>query len=212
MNKKEALLALAKKRQVTIREGYKNIGDFQNGIYECEYVSPYTKSACNVDASVMVMLQDWVGVDKLSGPVIEDAVQLGHIPSLPTNKRLKELLDRYFGISLSETYATNLFPLIKYGNLSADIPVKDMVWAAQEFALPQVEIVQPSIVICLGVKTFNALRRACGLRASKNLVDAMNSAFEIQSSTVYCQAHTGALGQNARGRPQVEQDWESMAA
>ena len=38
---------------------------------------------------------------------------------------------------------------------------RDFVRAANEFALPQIQIVEPKIVICLGLATFNALRRAC---------------------------------------------------
>ncbi|WP_444956953.1 hypothetical protein [Microbulbifer sp. ZKSA002] len=201
---------MAKERQQVKKEGYKNIGDFHNGIYDCDYVSPYTKSANNIDASVMVLLQDWLGVDKLSGPIIQDAVDLGHIPSLPTNKRLKDLLQRHFGLSLSDIYATNVFPLIKYGNLSADVPAKDMVWVAQKFAVPQIEVVAPTIVICLGLKTFNAIRKAVGLKSCKNLAEALQSSFDIAGIRVCCQAHTGALGQNSRGRDRVEKDWQAM--
>jgi hypothetical protein len=38
---------------------YSGIGDYHDGAYECERVSPYTKTAGNVDADVMVLLQDW---------------------------------------------------------------------------------------------------------------------------------------------------------
>ncbi|WP_039916071.1 hypothetical protein [Cellvibrio mixtus] len=211
MDKLIQLQNLARKRQATIRGGYKNIGDFHNGIYECDFVSPYTKSACNIDAPIMIMLQDWVGVDKLSGPIIQDAINLGHIPSLPTNKRLKELLERHFHLSLSDTYATNLFPFIKYGNLSANIPLKDMVWAAQQFGVPQIEIVQPDIVICLGLRTFNALRKSVGLLSCPTIGIAIKSVFAIGKSKIFCQAHTGTLGQIGRRYEQVELDWCSMS-
>ncbi len=210
MDKLVQLQNLARKRQKTIREGYKNIGDFHNGIYECNFVSPYTKSAGKVNASIMIMLQDWLGVDKLSGPIIQDAIDLGHLPSLPTNKRLKELLAHHLNLSLSDTYATNLFPIIKYGNLSATIPFKDMIWAAQQFGIPQIEIVQPDIVVCLGLKTFNALRKSVGLLSCPTIGIAIESVFAIGKSKIFCQAHTGMLGQIGRGYEQVESDWRSM--
>lgn len=45
MNKKKELLKLAKLRQNTKWEGYNNIGDYHDGKFECNFVSPYTKSA-----------------------------------------------------------------------------------------------------------------------------------------------------------------------
>ena len=58
MNKKEELSKLAKLRQSKVYEGYTSIADYANGAYECEYVSPYSKSAHNVDADVFVILKD----------------------------------------------------------------------------------------------------------------------------------------------------------
>ena len=211
-DKQKQLISLAKQRQQVVRSGYKNIGDFKDGAYECDYISPYTKSANNVNANVMIMLQDWVGDKKLSGPLLTDAIELGQIPSLPTNKRLKALLNQHFGLALSETYATNLFPLIKHGNLSAMIPNRDLLWAAIEFAIPQIKIINPRLVICLGLKTFNSLRKAYGLKRSKNMAIALAEPFGIgEGSKFWCQAHTGTFGQNNRGREQVEKDWARMA-
>ena len=45
MKKHKQLLELAQKRQRSRWNGYKCIGDYHGGIYECDYVSPYTKSA-----------------------------------------------------------------------------------------------------------------------------------------------------------------------
>src|SRR5690606_32498510 len=43
--KETKLRELAHKRQRTTRAGLKKIGDLHNGIYDCDFVSPYTKSA-----------------------------------------------------------------------------------------------------------------------------------------------------------------------
>ena len=113
-------------------------------------MSPYTKSARNHDAPIFVLLQDWSSEDRLNGPLDQDAIEHGHTPSLPTNRRLNQLLGRFFNVTLADTYATNLFPFIKPGSLSAPIPFKDLVRAAREYALPQISIVGPRLVICLG--------------------------------------------------------------
>ena len=213
MNKEKLLLELTKKRQATRLDRYNNIGDYHDGIYECDYVSPYSKSAHNVDAEVMIILQDWSSDKSLSGPICMDSVTFGHTLLLPTNRYLKELLKEHCGLELEDIYGTNLFPFIKTGNMSAHIPTKDLKLAALEFALPQIDIISPRIVICLGLATFNALRLATNLKPLKTLSEAIPSPFQYHSSTIYCQAHTGQLGRNNRNRggvDRVNKDWKVM--
>ena len=49
MAKQSELLALAKLRQRTRYPGYKCIGDYHGGAYECDFVSPYTKKSRAAD-------------------------------------------------------------------------------------------------------------------------------------------------------------------
>lgn len=213
MNKSEQLLKLAKKRQVMIYEGYTSIGYYNDGAYECDFVSPYSISAHNENAQVLVMLQDWCSSDSFGKEVCQDTVKYGHTPTIRTNVKLKELLLAHFGLELKDTYSTNLFPYIKPGAMNAKIPAKDLLKAAQDFALPIIEIVQPSIVICLGKETFNAIRKACGLRVVYNIQEGIESHFTYSNTEIFCQAHTGMLGQNNRNRGgvhRVTSDWNYM--
>jgi len=76
-----------------------------------------------------------------------------------------------------------------------------MVRAARAFALPQIRIVDPMLVVCLGVATFNALREVVGgLELSRTLASAIESPFNFGNARVWCQAHTGAWGQYNRNR------------
>jgi restriction system protein len=210
MNKQSLLLALAQKRKATHWPEYSPIGDYHDGVYECDFVSPYTKTAGNVDADIMVMLQDWSSARSLEGPLDLDCVRYGLTRTLPTNRRLAELLQSYFQVGLGDVYATNLFPFIKAGGISSSIPVRDLVRAAQEFALPQIRIVQPKLVVCLGLNTFNALSVACSHTPAQRIEGAIASPFTIDATRVWCQAHTGARGQNNRGRERVSRDWRKM--
>ncbi len=83
--------------------------------------------------------------------------------------------------------------------------------AARESALPQIRIVGPELVICLGLPTFNAIRRACGVKSAKRVEMAIADPFPFEGSRIWCQAHTGGLGRNNREREQVERDWDTMA-
>jgi len=213
--KKDELLTLAKKRQSSRWEGYYCIGDYHGGKYECDFVSPYSKGACNIEAQIMVLLQDWSSHEWLSGPLNLNVVELGHSSGLPTNKNLCRLLFDSFGIELTATYSTNLFPFIKPGGMSSAIKHADLIRAAHEFAIPQINIVAPRLVICLGLVTFNALREAQGESRVSIIAEAIANPFRIGVSKVWCQAHTGALGQNNRRKGnilQVTEDWRRMKA
>ena len=194
--------------------GYKCIGDYYNGIYECDFVSPYTRSASNVDAELMVLLQDWASDNVLSGPFLAERLTLGHDPQRATNQRLRELLRQHFRVELEEVYATNVFPFVKTGSMNASIAKRDLVRAAREFALPQIQIVGPRLAMCLGKTAFNAVAVAAGCRGAKSLEDAIAFPFEIGSTQIWCQAHTGRQGTNYRNRngvDRVTKDWARMA-
>ncbi len=141
------------------------------------------------------------------------SLKLGYTPSVRTNINLKRLLHAHFDLELEDVYATNLFPYVKPGAMNAHIPSKDLIRAAKQFTLPLIKILCPKISICLGKETFNALRRACGLRNVTNIEKAIHSTFSYNNSKIFCQAHTGQLGQNNRNRGgvnRVEGDWHSM--
>jgi restriction system protein len=212
IDKPAELLKLAKKRQATRWPGFNCIGDYHAGVYECDHVSPYTKTARNVDAEIMVMLQDWSSDEGMRGPVDEGSKTLGHTPGLATNRNLRTLLRDNFALDLPGICGTNLFPFIKLGGMSSKIAPSALVRAAREFALPQVEIVNPKLVICLGHDTYNALRAACTLDELTPMDKAIASPYAWQESIIWCQAHTGARGMNNRGREQVPKDWSRMAA
>ena len=78
MDKHRELKVLATKRQRARWPGYKGIGDYHNGVYECPYVSPYTKTAGNVDADIMVVLQDWTSDESIRRDVDSDSVTYGY--------------------------------------------------------------------------------------------------------------------------------------
>ena len=213
-SKRWELIELAQKRRETQWPRYSCIGDYQNGTYECDHVSPYTKAANNLDADIFVLLQDWDSHDGLSGPFDCCVQELGYSPNQATNVNLIKLLAGHFHVPLADTYATNLFPFIKQGGMSEKILTSDLNRAAIQFALPQIAIVKPRLVICLGIATFNALRRAIGLQKVKNTTVGLTSKFLFAGAEVWLQAHTGALGKINRNRGSVDRvtdDWTKMA-
>jgi len=214
MSKYSQLLELARLRQNEIPKGYKGIGEYHNGIYECNYVSPYTKSAGNVDADIMFILQDWSSDKSLSQPVEVETVKYGHTPRLPTNKNLKNLLKNHFEVDLSKTYGTNLFPFIKPGKMTAGIPTRDLINAAKKYTIPQIKIIKPKLVICLGAAVYNSIRLALGMQPESSLANSISKPFNFYGAKVWAPSHPGGLGRANRNRGKVDRvslDWSEMA-
>ncbi len=222
INKISALRSLVKERRQekagSIASGYsKNyskLGDFHDGIYDFDdYIVPYSKSAFNLDAKIMIILQDWASEEFLKKGVNQTQVKFGHDPNLSTNKNLFYLLKKYFNITFAETYATDVFPFIKPGNMSTGIPMKDMMRAAEQFAIPQIKIISPKIVICLGNLTFNSIRRAFGLKGRLALTTPLDKlSFSIDKSLIVGSIHVGAEGTRAiGGKAALENNWEKLS-
>ncbi len=207
------LQKLGQERRRARWPGYRRISEYHIHAYECDHVSPYTKSACNVNSPLFLILQDWSSHGFLSARFNREVKRLGMTPGLPTNRNIVALLTAHFDLRLEDTYATNLFPFIKPGGLTGPIPARDLLRAAKRFALPQVRIVEPKLVVCLGLGTFNAIRVACGRSPCGSLEQAVASPFRWRRYHFWAQAHPGHFGQvgRNRGRPgQVDRDWHAM--
>ncbi len=207
--KTKALRRLATKRKRTRMKGYRTLGDYKGGRYDCNYVSPWSKSAHNVNAKVMIVGHDWSSEEWMRGPVDKQSAERGYSDRFPTNRNLFDLLKRHFDLCFSDVYATNAFPFIKKGNSQGSISHRDLQWAVCKFLLPQIEIIQPVIVICLGKATFNAVRGACGEAKISKLDDAIKKHFS-RNPMIFAVAHTGSLTTNLRGRRQIDRDWAAL--
>lgn len=185
-DKVKELLELAKLRKSSCYAGYKPIHYYLDGFYECDYVSPYSKSAQNVNADVFVILQDWSSDDNMNRKC-EETNKRGYTPWVKTNVTLKKLLKEHLDLNLKDTYTTNLFPFIKMGGMSANIPIRDMRKAAREFTLPMIKIVEPKIAIALGRKTFNSLFDSC-----ENKQESTRNSFKYLNTKIFHQPHPAA--------------------
>lgn len=210
--KRAELLELAKMRQAERLPPHCNLADFHDGYYECPFVSPLTISAQNVNASLMLILQDWSSSDALNGPKHEETKRLGLTYNFPTNRTLRRLL-QHMNLDFQSTYATNLFPFIKRGALNANISTGDMNNCARRYAIPQIKIIAPKMVLCLGKATFDAVRSELGWPAIlwKNACYPQFRTL-LNNIEIFGVPHPGSRGiQNAGGMPEVQKIWKRLA-
>lgn len=212
--KREALLQLAKLRQADRPpRKYHSLSEFHGGYYECDYISPWTISAHNVDAELMIIGQDWASSETLEGPPDSVRQAEGRDPSSRTNKNLKEFLKRFMRLEFSETYATNAFPLIKHGAKNKRILRADLEKYAETYAVPQIKIVSPRMTICLGKATFAAVRCAAKLGVIEwEQAIRPGPHTTIGSTEVYGVPHPSQQGlNNAGGKEAVGHIWKGLA-
>lgn len=217
MDKKSALAELVTKRRSEQHAEYHHLHTYDDGYWNFDFVVPWTKSVCNLDAKLMIVGQDWASEDfllKHNSDEKRDKRKLtGQDEWLQTNRYLKELLKKHFDLEFSDVYATDVSIFIKPGTMSADIPMKDLLYCAEKYAVPQIEIIQPVMVLCLGAKTFKSVRCALGGK-SISFKEACSPPPHTLcgKAEVYAVPHTGGQGiANARGKENVDKIWAELA-
>jgi uracil-DNA glycosylase len=221
-DKERRLKNLVKKRRLEVYRGYRCIGSFRDGKYDCDFVVPWSKSACNVNADLMIIAQDWASqkfLEEACDQSAESMERFGYDKTLETNRELHKRLEEQMGLKFSQTYATDVFPFIKPGRMSARIPIGDLKKAATDYALPQIEIVSPHMVVCLGIGTFNAI---CAALAEKNgqgktrrlswgdYEDKRRVVTKYEQTEIYAVTHLGARGKIKR-RKKIGPEWTTLA-
>jgi restriction system protein len=188
-------------RQDGYLRDYRRIEEFHDGFYDQHgWVSPWTVSACNVDSELMIIGQDWASEDFLSKEPDARMRALGHDPALATNRNLQRLLHEAFGHGFESTFATNAFIFAKPGGMNTRLPATDLALSARRFALREIEIVRPKMVICLGMGTFNGLRAALNCRpVTLQEIDYGGPALVHHGSEIHGVPHVGARGLSATG-------------
>jgi restriction system protein len=205
-------LAEKRKKDRSLMPPHAGIGDYHNGIYdEHDYVSPWSISANNLDSDILVFLQDWTSQDKIAQKVDDNAKRFGFTPTLPSNKNLINLIQKYLGKKKEELYITNLFVFVKPGGISSAIPKRDMDYCVKNYAIPQIDIICPKLVICLGANTYNSLRTFLGEKPIKLSEIIHEPAIRHGKSKIYGVSHTGARGvANAGGMAGIITQWEML--
>jgi hypothetical protein len=194
---------------------------FCDGRWDFPFVVPWTKSACNVDAKVMIIGQDWASEDYLREPKNDTPERValrdefGQDPHLPTNRNIKRWL-RFFDLTWEQTYATDVSVFIKPARISAKVSMSLLERCATKYTVPQIRIVKPIMAICLGIPTYNSVRLALGklpvLLADAIQADAPPTTVD-ECTQIYGVPHAGGQGLAAcGGYAKVDPIWQQLAA
>lgn len=211
LDKSNQLKNLAIRRKAENLVGCRNIHEFHQGEFDKYlYVSPWTISANNVNADLMIIGQDWASAGWLNNPVNLQYAEMGKNPKLETNKNIEKYL-KYFDLDLKDIYATNAFVFVKDGHMSGAIPTGMLEYCVFKYTLPQIEIIKPKMVICLGARTLNAVRKAINFPAINISQGHVDFAYYF-GVKIFGTFHPGGLGTaNAGGKVKAEEYWRFLA-
>ncbi|TPN53904.1 hypothetical protein [Mesorhizobium sp. B1-1-7] len=193
---------------------YSKIGDFHGSAFDFDdHVVPWSKTASNLSPRIMLIAQDWASEDFLSGEFDQDQFEFGYTPSLPSNQNLFRLLREHLHTTFEETFATDAFVFIKPGNMTETINIRDMRRSAFEYALPQIEIIKPRVVLCIGSSAYNAIRFSQGCRYASIASSLGEAPLRVGSIPVFGVHHTGGLATLFAGGPEAQdRQWARLAA
>jgi restriction system protein len=205
------------RRSGWIPDGCYRLGDkrLNDGFWdEDEHVVPWSKTACNYDSEVMLIAQDWDSLDNLTAPLAAKHHRIklvGRNEKLATNKRIDKLLAQYLALTWSDIFATDVFPFIKPGDMRGNLRLTDLVRCAHDFALPQIDIIRPLLVICLGRSTtFRAIAAAIGQRFSAPNGDDPLGPVEYRNVKIYGVTHPGGRGNAWVDR--IDKEWARLSS
>ncbi len=212
--KQERYDQLVKKRKDYRFKGLKNPNEIENGVYDTgNAINPWSLWQGNLDAEILVIGQDW-GNDiyyiQNKGRDTDDN---------PTNRNLKEL---FASINIdigtpnhpdpsASVFLTNAILGIKPGNMSARVKASWVNESTEEFLKPLIEIIEPRIIITLGVHAYKAIKKTYKLKEKAKLSERSRSnPISVENKELFAFYHCGSLGTANRSLNQQKADWSAI--
>lgn len=215
MDKQQAYRELVQKRKaVEFPAGLQNPSQIAGGQFDCEQLGPWSLWQGNLDAELLVIGQDW-GDDNYfvrnQGRDTDDN---------PTNRGLRKLLSN-IGLDPGPPSAPVAQPLfftnavlgIKSGGMSAELKHDWLRHSSVHFTAPLIEIIQPRLIVTVGISAFKALR----LIFPSLPYESMNGLlkyppFHLPGKRIlFAVSHCGGLGLANRTMEEQLKDWQKIA-
>jgi|SRR5947209_10565845 len=187
----------------------------QDGRYDDNgHIGPWTQWQGNLNAELMIVGQDWGGVD-----YYVDHEGIERDDRNITNKNLVQLLAG-IGITIpllghtgpNPLYFTNAALCLRPGGLTGDINAKSFTNCGPRFLRQQIELVNPKVVVTLGHHAYKALFKSFGLQPAPLMRKAILRDVETlpNGSVVVPVYHCGNNGQRSRPLAMQKEDWKRV--
>jgi uracil-DNA glycosylase family 4 len=194
--------------------GLTNPSECEGGVYDnTGHIGPWTQWQGNLDARVMVIAQDWGGkVYYVNHRGLEE-------DDNTTNRRIRELLASVnIQIKLppeqqdeGPLFFTNAVLCLKPGLLTGPVKSSWFSNCATNFLRPQVELVNPKVVVTLGYMAYRSLMRAYALPHKALMREAVQESVRLPRGNVLVPMyHPGNNGTRSRSFENQKTDWQHV--
>jgi uracil-DNA glycosylase family 4 len=197
-------------------EGLVNPYKCAGGMFDPGDIGVWSSWQGGLDAFAIVVGQDW-------GNAAAFVLQRGRDNASQTNRMLKELLESA-GLQISlpsglphrdELFFTNAILCLKPDRDQKSPHSQWLANCGEHFLKPQIELVRPELVICLGECAYNAVLRAYGIRRRpfRQAVEAEEPTI-LSSGIPILPAYHCSPNFREQRRPLVKQrqDWRRIGA
>ena len=181
------------------------------------HIGPWTQWQGNLDAELMVVGQDWGGIDYYVENKGADEEKN------ETNQRICELLESVdVRIALPKQpqptrslFFTNSVLCLRPRTLTGGYVRSRCFTNCRPFLRSQVELVRPRVVVTLGLKAFRSLVLSFGMRpqSKKSMKEAVLEVIRLTDRTTLVPVfHPGKRGTISRNKEKQKEDWKRVKA
>jgi len=209
-------LVLARK-SCNVCSGLTNPARCAKGAFDSSEIGPWTRWQGNLNANLMVVAQDWGDVAAFQK---QDGIDWDNSE---TNRVLRDLLAAIgFNIDLPSSstgrgllFFTNAILCLKRGGAQAAVKTQWFRNCGAQFLKPQIEIVKPRVVICLGQRAYDAVLRAYSRKPLpfREAVDGHQPTILPNNVAAFAVYHCGRRIRNMyRTMDEQKRDWQLIGA
>jgi uracil-DNA glycosylase family 4 len=189
--------------------GMTNPSRIEDGKYDSDQIGPWTQWQGDLGAELMIVGQDWGGSEYfIDQKGIEDDHNI-------TNINLKRLLASIgYEVALpgepakpASLFFTNAVLCLKPGRLTGAVSPQCFQNCGVRFLKPQIEILQPKVVVTLGLMPYKAVMNAYKRCPRNSMRGAVQTTESIGSTTLVPVYHCGYYGTISRTIEEQTRDW-----
>lgn len=185
--------------------------------FDVNEIEPWAQWQNNIDAEILLIGQEYCDRDtyiKTQGKV----ERYPDIYQYPSNKNLCEyfkILGFDIGHPLTPNknnpiFFTNAVMGLKTPPMSANFKTSWLTESRDEFLIPLIDIIEPTIIIAIGAEATKTLRTIFDFKMTSHTQMVNNSPIRANGQMIFPVFHTGGLG--LRNRPKTLQldDWKKI--
>ena len=215
MEKNKSYIKLVEKRKkYRFNDGLTNPSQTD---FDIDELDPWAQWQNNLNAKILVIGQEYCDVQTYNKTksLVE---RFSDRYEYPANKNLKEYFDLLgydighplFPNKENDIFFTNAVMGLKDGTMSANFKVKWLTESREEFLIPLIELIKPTIIITIGAMATKSVGKIYNFKVSshKNMVN--NSPIKIKDILIFPVYHIGGLGLSNRSKKNQIEDWKKI--